>query len=115
MLMHDKFILHKKTYELLIWIYPIINRIPKSHRLVLGRKLEEIGLDLLLTIIKANKARGKNRLQLQLQYSEHLDTLRILIRLTKDLKMMSIKQYTLTAKRINELGRMLSVWMKVIT
>ncbi len=113
--MHDKFILHKKTYELLIWIYPIINRIPKSHRLVLGRKLEEIGLDLLLTIIKANKARGKNRQRLQLEYSEHLDTLRILVRLTKDLKMMSIKQYALTAKKINELGRMLSGWMKVIT
>ncbi|MEA2057042.1 MAG: diversity-generating retroelement protein Avd [Patescibacteria group bacterium] len=113
--MHDEFILHKKTYELLIWIYPLINRIPKSHRLVLGRKLEEICLDLLLTIIKANKAQGKERLQLQLQYSQHLDTLRILIRLTKDLKMTSVKQYTLTAKKISELGRMLSGWKKVIT
>jgi hypothetical protein len=110
--MHDKFILHKKTYELLIWIYPVISRIPKSHRLVLGRRLEEISLDLLLTVIKANKARGKDRLDLQLKYSELLDTLRILVRLTKDLKMMSVKQYTLTAKKINELGRMLSGWMK---
>ena len=113
--MHDKFILHKKTYELLIWIYPIINRIPKSHRLVLGREIEQVSLNLLLTIIKANKARSKERQQLQLEYSEYLDTLRILCRLTKDLKMMSIKQYSLTAERINELGRMLSGWMKVVT
>ncbi len=113
--MHDKFILHKKTYELLIWIYPIINRIPKSHRLVLGREIEQVSLNLLLTIIKANKARGKKRHQLQLEYSDYLDTLRILCRLTKDLKMMSIKQYSLTAEQINELGRMLSGWMKVVT
>jgi len=42
-------------------------------------------------VIKANKARGQSRLPLQLQVSDELDCLRILVRLTKDLRFMSVK------------------------
>jgi len=112
--MEEKFILFQKTYDFLLWLYPIINRIPKSHRLVLGRHLEELAISLLIFVVKANKARGQSRLPLQLHVSDELDCLRILIRLTKDLRFMSIKQYTTGAEKINEIGRMLNAWMKVV-
>jgi hypothetical protein len=112
--MCQKLLIFQKTYDFLLWIYPIINRIPKSHRLVLGRYLEELAISLLLLVIKANKNRGQNRLTLQLQVSDELDCLRILVRLTKDLRFMSVKQYMIGAERINEIGRMLYAWMKVV-
>ena len=112
--MYDKLLIFQKTYELLLWLYPVVNRIPKGHRLVLGKQLEELGVLLLISIIKANKARGKKRTELQLSLSDELDTLRILIRLTKDVRCMSVKQYTIGAEKINEIGRMLTSWMKVI-
>ena len=112
--MYEKLLIFQKTYDLLLWLYPIINRIPKSHRLVLGRSLEELALSLLILIIKANKARGHARTSLQLQISDDLDSLRILIRLTKDLRFMSIRQYTIGAEKTNEIGRMLNSWMKVV-
>jgi hypothetical protein len=112
--MEEKFVLYQKTYDFLLWLYPIINRIPKSHRLVLGRHLEELGISLLLLVIKANTARGQSRLSLQLQVSDELDCLRILVRLTKDLRFMSVKQYTTGAEKVNEIGRMLNAWMKVV-
>lgn len=112
--MEEKFILYQKTYDFLLWLYPIINRIPKSHRLVLGRKLEELAVSLLLLLIKANKARGQKRKLHQRQISDDLDCLRIFIRLTKDLRLMSVKQYTTAAEKLNEIGRMLSGWMKVL-
>ena len=40
--MNDKFILHQKTYDYILYLYPLINRLPKNHRLILGRKLEEL-------------------------------------------------------------------------
>ena len=112
--MQEKLLIFQRTYDFLLLLYPVINRIPKSHRLVLGRNLEEIGISLLLFIIKANKVRGRPRTELQLTISDNLDSLRILIRLTKDLKFMSIKQYTLAAEKMNEIGRMLYSWMKVV-
>ena len=112
--MCEKLLIFQKTYDFIRWLYPIINRIPKSHRLVLGRHLEELAISLLLLVIKANKARGQSRLSLQLQVSDELDCLRILVRLTKDLRFMSVKQYTTGAEKINEIGRMLNAWMKVV-
>jgi hypothetical protein len=112
--MSEKLLIFQKTYGLLLWLYPIINRIPKSHRQVLGKDMEKLAISLLVFVIKANKAKGQNRLSLQLQISDELDCLRILFRLTKDLRFMSVKQYIVGAEKINEIGRMHSAWMKVV-
>lgn len=107
----EKFVLHQKTYDFILWLYPIINRLPKNHRHVLGKTLEELALALLLSLMKANKARGEERKRLQCEASDNLDYLRIMIRLAKDIRLMSVKQYTLCAEKLNEIGRMLSSWM----
>ncbi len=110
--MAEQLLIYQKLYDLVVWLYPLINRIPKGHKQVLGKHLEELCISLLLLIIKANKARGNTRVTLQLQFSDDLDGLRILIRLGKDLRFISIKQYAVTAEKIYEVGRMLSGWMK---
>ena len=62
-------------------------------------------------LMKANKARGIERNALQTEASDTLDYLRIIVRLTKDTRLMSVKQYVTTAEKLNEVGRMLSSWM----
>lgn len=110
--MAEQLLIYQKLYDLVVWLYPLINRIPKGHKQVLGKQMEELCISLLLLILKANKAKGASRALLQLQFSDELDCLRILIRLGKDLRFISIKQYTLAAEKVNEIGRMLSGWMK---
>lgn len=110
----NKLILFQKVYDFLVYFYPIINRIPKSHRLVLGKTLEEICIELLLLIVEANKTNGEERRCLQKNISDKVDALRILIRLSKDLKFISIKQYVFTAEKVNEMGKMLNGWMKCV-
>jgi hypothetical protein len=107
----EKFVLHRKTYDFILWLYPIIHRLPKNHRAVLGRKLEELALNLLLSLMKANKARGEERKQLQTVTSDALDYVRIMMRLAKDTRLISVKQYVLSAEKLNEIGRMLTSWM----
>jgi hypothetical protein len=85
---------------------------PKSHRPVLGRQIEEHCIFLLMLVVKANKKRGKERKNLQQNISDYLDCLRILVRMSKDLRFISIKQYSLAAEKLNEIGKMLNGWMK---
>lgn len=106
----EKLIIFQKIYDFLLWLYPLINRIPKRHRLVLGRHLEELGLSILLLAIEANKIRDNTRKTVQAKISDKLDELRILIRLTKDLRYMSIDQYSHAAEKINEIGKLLYGW-----
>lgn len=107
----EKFILHQKTYDFVLWLYPIINRLPKNHRQILGKELEKESLQLLINLIKANNTRGHERTVFQKISSDKLDLLRILLRLSKDLRLMSVKQYVLSTEKLNEIGRMLNCWM----
>lgn len=108
----EKLVIFQKIYDFLLWLYPLINRIPKSHRLILGRSIEEEGIKILLLSIEANKLRDHSRMIVQQKMSDELDKLRILVRLTKDLHFMSISQYQHAAEKINEIGKILYGWMK---
>ena len=111
--MPEQFLIFQKIYDLVVSLYPIINHIPKSHRMVLGKFLEENCLTLLNQVTKANKTNGSVRESLQKEVSDSLDNLRILIRLTKDLRFLSIKQYTDVCEKLNEIGKMVYCWSKV--
>lgn len=107
----DQLLLYRKIYDLILWFLPHINRLPKFYKQVLGKCLFEVSLRLLVLTIKANKLRGSSRLQSQMEISNELDTLRILTRMTKDLKLISIKQYIYAEEKINEIGKMLQGWI----
>jgi len=99
-------------YDLVKDTYPVIDRFPKAHKQVLGKEIEETCLKILTNIIKANKSRTNERFELQICISDELDCLRILIRLSKDLKYISIKQYLSVSERLNEIAKLLYSWSK---
>ncbi len=51
-------------------------------------------------------------MQLLEKASQKLDLLKVLIRLTKDLKILDNKKYLEIQKRIREIGKMLGGWIK---
>ncbi|MEX0877356.1 MAG: diversity-generating retroelement protein Avd [Candidatus Spechtbacterales bacterium] len=106
----DNLSIFEKTYELILWLYPTVNKFPKSQRFVLGQQIENTILNILQKIIEANQER--NKLIHLKQISVELDKLRVLTRLAKDLKFISVKQYQFAAENINEIGKMLGGWIK---
>ena len=94
-------------------MYPLINKFPKKQRFILGQQLENTLLDILKGIIQANQ--GSNKLETLKRVSIDLDKFRILYRLAKDLRFMSIRQYQFGAEKINEIGKILGGWMKRYT
>jgi four helix bundle protein len=103
-------IIFQKIYDLILWIFPLINKFPQKQRFVLGQQLENTMLEILKGIIQANQER--NKLDILKQVSIDLDKFRILYRLAKDLRFMSVRQYQFGAEKINEVGKILGGWMK---
>lgn len=100
----------EKTYELILWLYPAVNKFPKSQRFVLGQRIETAALAILEKIIAANQSRAKTAYLKKA--STDLDILRYLVRLAKDLHFINLRQYEFAAQKINEIGKMLGGWMK---
>ena len=111
--MYKNLAIFEKTYDLILWLYPTINKFPKSQRFVLGQQIENAALELLEGIIEANSERNKAFYLKRL--STKLDKLRILIRLSKDFKFISLRQYEFVSGHINEIGKMLGGWIKSIS
>ncbi len=106
--MLEDLIVYQKTYDFILWIYPAVNKFPKSQRFVLGQRIENKTLDLVQSIVIANSEREKTAALKKA--SVELDELRMLVRLSKDLCFLSVRQYGLAAERMNEIGRLLTAW-----
>jgi hypothetical protein len=106
--MLDNLAVYQKTYDFMLWLHPVVNKFPKAQRFVLGQRIENATLDLLHWMIIANSERDKS-ISLE-RASVGLDELRILIRLAKDLHFINIKQYEITAEKMNEIGKLLHGW-----
>ena len=107
----EDLIIYQKHYDLILYAFPIVNGFPKAQRFVLGQQIQNCLLDIARLIVQANRQRG-NRLPILAQVDIEIEKLRLLIRLAKDLRMISVKQYGTLAERINEIGRLLGGWLK---
>ena len=106
----DELIIYQKVYDLILYLFPIVNRFPKSQRFVLGQQIENSLVEIAKMIVEANKRR--NRLSVLYSIDVELEKLRLLVRLAKDLRFLSVKRYGLVAEKLDEIGRLLGGWIK---
>lgn len=106
----NELVIYQKHYDLILYSFPIINRFPRSQKFVLGQQIENCMVNISRMIIRANKKYNKKSTLYEIDIL--LEELRLLIRIAKDLHILSIKQYGIIAKKVNEIGRLLGGWIK---
>ncbi|MBE7385778.1 MAG: diversity-generating retroelement protein Avd [Leptolyngbya sp. SIO1E4] len=100
----------QKTYDLIKWYIPILNKLPKEHKFTLGDRITNRLYDLLEGLIQARYTRQKlpQLYELNLQ----LELLRHQTRLLLDFDLMSAKRYAYVGQQINGIGIELGGWIK---
>ena len=99
-----------KTYDLILWIFERVSKFPKNKQYSIGSRIEEKILSILESLIKANYTRDK--IDILSNTNIGIEQLRYLIRLCKDLRLLSFRQYEFASKEINEIGKLLGGWIK---
>ena len=97
--------------ELLLWIIPQIDKLPRIRRYTLGEKLENRLLTVLESLVTA--AYSPNKSTFLFQANRDLEVSRHLWRLCFDFKAVSSKSYEHGSLLIFELGKQIGGWMKV--
>jgi len=103
---------YKLGYDLLIAIYEITKLFTREYKYTLGEKLKNETLELLINIYKANKSRQTTRLQYIDTARQNIEVIRLLLRVTKDLKIIRIKGHVALNVQVEELAKQLSSWQK---
>jgi len=102
----------KKSYDLYRAMYSYRNTIPRQDRYALWQRCENIGLDVIKTILTASHTSKEAKLTVLEKASLKLNLLRVFIRLSKEIRIIDNKKYVLLQKDIDEIGRMLGGWIK---
>lgn len=100
----------QKTYDLILWYVPILNRLPRDHRFTLGERMINSLYTLLEKLISARYSPHK------LEQLEHLniqlDLLRHQTRLLLDFNLIKIERYEYVSRALNEIGVELGGWIR---
>ena len=100
----------QKTYDLVKWYVPVLNKLPKDHKFALGDRIIINLYDLLEGLIQVRFRKDKlpNLRQLNIQ----LEVLRHQTRLLLDFELLSVRRYEYISQRINGIGMELGGWIK---
>lgn len=95
--------------DLLLWMLPHLDKLPKNRRYTLGEKLENRVLTVLESLVTA--AYAPNKRTFLFQANRDLEVSRHLWRLCFDLKAVPSKSYQHGSKLMMELGQQIGGWM----
>jgi hypothetical protein len=100
----------QKAYEFSLWMIQKVENFPRSYRFSVGDKLVQGVLDMLLRLVDA--AYSRDKASILTEVNRLLNRMRFLLRLAKDLKLLTVDSYGHAAERVEEIGRMAGGWRK---
>lgn len=100
----------QKTYDLLKWYIPILNRLPKNFRFSLGSRMSDTLYGLLENLLRAKFAQDKALILESL--SGEVNVLVYQTRLLHDFELISTQRYEYASAQLAELGDELGGWLK---
>lgn len=108
--MLDDLKLYKESYDFFLWLWPLINKFPKSEKYVLGEKIKLCFIIFFENIIAYNY--NFERQESLKKANIELEKLRLFIRLAKDLNLINFNKYEIASRKLNEIGKLLGGLLK---
>jgi hypothetical protein len=100
----------QKAYDINRWLLPQVEKFTRAYKFTLGDRLQTTALDLCTALVEAGHSRSKDR---PLYRADRLlDQLRILLRLARDLDLISARRHAYACIHVEELGGMIGGWLR---
>ena len=105
--------LYYKSYQLLKFLYLMVQNFPREYKYTLGREIVEKGWKCLDLILEINAVPNDQKKFLLQKLSLVFDQLKIRLRMSQEVKIISVGQFThLHTNYLKEIGSMIGGFMK---
>jgi len=101
-----------KTYDLMVWLMPVLTGFPKDQRFRLAARIERALFEFYEIIQKAARTRQPRTLLSEADLE--LEKLRVYLRLAQDIHCLPFKKYEYASSALVEIGKLLGGWIKKI-
>ncbi len=103
---------YKAAYDLLLHLFQLTHNLSREYKFTLGEKLKNTITDVLTNIYRANRVHQKADFIEQAR--EHLEVVRLYIRILKDTKQTGLRQHIFINQKIETVSRQLAGWHKTM-
>ncbi len=110
--MQEKLPLYIKNYKLILYLYKIVHNFDKEYKHTLGVTLLDTAYELLDNIIEANTSPNNEKIKKIRQVSSSFDKLKMRIRISHDIGLISHKKFSFIIEQEIEIGHMIKGWLK---
>ncbi len=108
---YDHLPVYKASYDLLLEIYRFVKDFNREYKYTIGESLKNETMQLVILLYRANSKKDK-KLTLE-QAREKVETIRLIIRLTKDLHQINTKKFVFLNERVEQVSRQLTGWKRL--
>jgi hypothetical protein len=109
MALYDNLPVYKSSYDLLLGLFNSVSIFSRDYRFTVGEQIKKETLSMMLCIYRANKDNTERKKNIVLA-REHIETIRVLLRIVKDLRQMSVKKFASLQKLVESVSKQLSGW-----
>jgi len=102
--------IYKLSYEILLRVMLVVKDFPRDHKYTLGQKLRDEVIALIVLIYRANSSEHKS--QIIGEILEKVLVVELLVRLSRDMLILSIKHYAGLVEMTESLARQAQGWKK---
>jgi four helix bundle protein len=104
--------LYLALYKLQKYFYNLIHHFRKEYKYTLGRSILDLAWETIDRIIEANTLPNNKKFSKLKNASGSFDKLKTRLRMAHELELISHRKYNFIIKQNQEIGRMLSGWLK---
>ncbi len=108
---YDNLPVYKASYDLLLLLFQFCKHFTKEYKYTIGNDLKKEMTILVKNIYYANGNQSQRGAYIQ-KAQENTETIRLYIRLLKDLHQVNIEKFTQLNEKIESISKQLSAWRK---
>ncbi len=106
----DEPVIFGKWLEFLKWLFPITEKFPRRVRFTFADRIDHLALDIVEDLVEARYSKDKRAVLARGNLK--LEKLRVLLRISHEMRYLSNNSYEFASKGLAETGRMLGGWIK---
>jgi hypothetical protein len=110
MALYSELPIFKKSYDLLLYVFQLTKLFPKEYKYTLGEKMKTELLDMIVSVFHANKTQNKVLFLDQVQ--THIETIRIVLRISHDLKIIPTKKFAHASLLLESVSKQTVGWKR---
>lgn len=108
---YDNLPVYKASYDFFVSAFAFTKTFTKEYKYTLGESIKNETIALMMGIYHANSNPGE-RHELLKKARTHLETVRLLLRLTHDLKQINLKKFIGLNTEIESISKYLTMWQR---